>query len=277
VARIAAATVGLPEAEPVGRQASDRRDDQENGPVQRAHRSVGPRLQRSLVSRTVSMTTLVSGRCRDRAQCHPLGQSWVHSGEFRRYESLARVADGGQQLLRRLGQWLARRSINIDRPEACSKSRCASASYSVHVAYELLITNVAALPARIERIEARDAATQKSVLIKSGGALQRDFTPLSGPRGDESTVDPSADQRSSLLAASETWVAWMDVLVPTPPDLPARLGSSAGWCARPAGKGETHTVRRRRRCGGDRHASADGVERPGQRRSVVHERRVLSR
>jgi hypothetical protein len=30
VVRIAAANVGLPEAEPVGRQASDRRDDQEN-------------------------------------------------------------------------------------------------------------------------------------------------------------------------------------------------------------------------------------------------------
>jgi len=74
--------VALLEAEPVGRQASDRRDDQENGPVQRAHRSLGPRLQRSLVSRTVSMTTLVSGRCRDRAQCHTLGQAEVHSGEF---------------------------------------------------------------------------------------------------------------------------------------------------------------------------------------------------
>jgi hypothetical protein len=38
-----------------------------------------------------------------------------------------------------------------------------------HLAYELLITNAAALPVRIERIEAWDATTQKSVLIKSGG------------------------------------------------------------------------------------------------------------
>ena len=106
----------------------------------------------------------------------------------------------------------------------------------VHVAYELLITNAAALPVRIERIEARDAATQKSVLIKSGGALQRDFTPVSGPRGDESTVDPSANQRSSLLAASETWVAWMDVSVPTPPDLPARLDHRLVGALVPPGK-----------------------------------------
>ena len=75
--------VGLSEAEPVGRQASDRRTITRTARFSDSS-SVGPRLQRSLVSRTVSMTTLVSGRCHDRAQCHPLGQSWVHSGEFRR-------------------------------------------------------------------------------------------------------------------------------------------------------------------------------------------------
>jgi len=93
----------------------------------------------------------------------------------------------------------------------------------VHLAYELLITNASALRVRIDRIEARDAAAKKTILTKSGAALQRDFTPVSGSRADEGTVDPSADPSTSTLAPSEVWVAWMDASVPTRADVPARL------------------------------------------------------
>jgi hypothetical protein len=106
----------------------------------------------------------------------------------------------------------------------------------VHLAYELLITNASGLRVRIEHIEARDAATKKTILIKSGGALQRDFTPVSGSRADEGTVDLSADLSTSTLAPSEVWVAWMDVSVPTRADVPARLDHRLVGALVPPGK-----------------------------------------
>jgi Peptidase family M23 len=106
----------------------------------------------------------------------------------------------------------------------------------VHLAYELLITNASALRVRIERIEARDAATKKPILIKSGGALQRDFTPVSGPRASEGTVDPSADPSTSTLAPSEAWIAWMDVSVPTRAEVPAHLDHRLVGALLPPGK-----------------------------------------
>jgi uncharacterized ParB-like nuclease family protein len=89
---------------------------------------------------------------------------------------------------------------------------------------------------RIERIEARDAAARKTILTKSGGALQRDFTAVSGSRADEGTVDPSADPSPSTLAPSEVWIAWMDVSVPTRADVPARLDHRLVGALVPPGK-----------------------------------------
>ena len=93
----------------------------------------------------------------------------------------------------------------------------------VHLAYELLITNPAPLPVKIERLQARDATAKTVLLTKSGAALQRDITPVSGPRGAEGTTNPSVDRRSITLAPSETWIAWMDVSVASQADVPARL------------------------------------------------------
>jgi Peptidase family M23 len=106
----------------------------------------------------------------------------------------------------------------------------------VHLAYELLMTNASALPVRIERIEVRDEAAKKTILTKSGGALQRDFTPVSGSLADESTVDPSADPSASTLAPSEVSIAWMDVSVPTRADVPARLDHRLVGALVPPGK-----------------------------------------
>jgi hypothetical protein len=58
---------------------------------------------------------------------------------------------------------------------------------------------------------------------KSGAALQRDITPVSGPRGAEGTTNPSGDRLSITLAPSEMWIAWMDVSVASQADVPVRL------------------------------------------------------
>jgi hypothetical protein len=93
----------------------------------------------------------------------------------------------------------------------------------VHLAYELLITNAAALPVRIERLQALDSVAKTVLSTKSGAALQRDITPVSGPRGAEGTTNPSGDRRSITLAPSEMWIAWMDVSVAGQADVPVRL------------------------------------------------------
>lgn len=94
---------------------------------------------------------------------------------------------------------------------------------ALHLAYELLITDATALPMTIERIEVRDASTQRSLLIKSGTTLRTDLTPVSGPRGDEGTTDPSSSKRPGTLGSSETWVVWLDVAVPDRGAVPKRL------------------------------------------------------
>ena len=50
------------------------------------------------------LARLDAGRRRDGAQRHLLGQAQVHPGELGRHLALAQIADGGQQLLRGLGQ-----------------------------------------------------------------------------------------------------------------------------------------------------------------------------
>ena len=92
----------------------------------------------------------------------------------------------------------------------------------VHIAYELVLTNAAAFPARIDRVEVLNAVTGRAVLVLTGAALRADLTPVAGQLGDEDSIDP-AESSSRTVPSSAAWVAWLDVTVAARTDVPQRL------------------------------------------------------
>jgi hypothetical protein len=51
----------------------------------------------------------------------------------------------------------------------------------VHLAYELVLTNAAPFPARIDKVEVLNAVTGRAVLVLTGAALRADLTPCRRP------------------------------------------------------------------------------------------------
>ena len=84
----------------------------------------------------------------------------------------------------------------------------------IHLAYELLLTNVTALPVRISQVQVLDASTHRALLDLTGTALSAEFTPVGAPSGDEGTDDPASSSRSTTMPSSATWVVWLDVSLP---------------------------------------------------------------
>ena len=91
-----------------------------------------------------------------------------------------------------------------------------------HLAYELLLTNVAPFPLRITDIKVRNAITGRNLLTVSGATLKADFTPVAGPVGDEGVADP-AKTGSATMASSSQWIVWLDVVVPSRAAVPPLL------------------------------------------------------
>src|SRR5436190_5999265 len=90
----------------------------------------------------------------------------------------------------------------------------------VHLAYELVLTNVAPAPVRVDRIEVHDVATAASVPGTTGRA---DLTPLLVGTEAEGASDPGAGNTSVTIAPTTTYIAWVDVVFPQRSAVPATI------------------------------------------------------
>jgi Peptidase family M23 len=105
----------------------------------------------------------------------------------------------------------------------------------IHLAYELLLTNVTAVPVRISQVQVLDASTRQALLDLTGSSLSTEFTPVGAPSGDEGTDDPASGSRSTM-PSSATWVVWLDVSLPGHSKVPRHLEHRvAGAIIRPGG------------------------------------------
>jgi hypothetical protein len=90
----------------------------------------------------------------------------------------------------------------------------------VHLTYELVLTNVAPAPVRVDRIELQDAATSTPVPGTTGRA---DLTPLRVGTEAEGVSDPGAGNTSVTIAPTTTYIAWVDVVFPQRSAVPATI------------------------------------------------------
>ena len=87
----------------------------------------------------------------------------------------------------------------------------------LHIAYELVVTDATQFAANVERVEVRDAQTERVLLTLTGDALSSRMNPVGGqPAG-------SAPHSTTLLASSGQAVIWLDVVVRRKADLPEVL------------------------------------------------------
>lgn len=89
----------------------------------------------------------------------------------------------------------------------------------VHLTYELVLTNVAPAPVRVDRIEMHDAAT--SAVPGTTGRV--DLTPLLVGTEAEGVGDPGAGNTSVTIAPTTTYIAWVDIALPQRSAVPATI------------------------------------------------------
>jgi hypothetical protein len=89
----------------------------------------------------------------------------------------------------------------------------------IHLAYELVLTNLTATTVRLDELDVLDATSREALLSLTGTQLIASSNLVGGPTGDEGVTDPSAPGTS--IPSSSTAIAWLDVAVAGPP--PARL------------------------------------------------------
>jgi Peptidase family M23 len=98
----------------------------------------------------------------------------------------------------------------------------------LHIAYELVVTDATQFAADVERVDVRDARTERVLLTLSGDALSSRMNPVGGePAG-------SAPEPSTMLASSGSAVIWLDVVVRRKADLPEVLDHRVESATRPA-------------------------------------------
>jgi hypothetical protein len=90
----------------------------------------------------------------------------------------------------------------------------------VHLTYELVLTNAAPVPFRVDAIEMHDAATSALVPNTTGRV---DITPLVGGTEAEGTTDPGAGNTSATIPPGTAYVAWIDVVFPQKSAVPATI------------------------------------------------------
>ena len=90
----------------------------------------------------------------------------------------------------------------------------------VHLTYELVLTNAAPIPFRVDKIELHDAATSALVPNTTGRV---DITPLAGGTEAEGTTDPGAGNTSATIPPGTTYVAWVDVVFPQRSAVPTTI------------------------------------------------------
>ncbi|MDD7934591.1 M23 family metallopeptidase [Actinomycetospora straminea] len=93
----------------------------------------------------------------------------------------------------------------------------------VHLTYELVLTNVAPAPVRVDGVELHDAATSALVPGTTGRV---DLTPLqvgAEAEGAEGVSQPGPGNTSVTIAPTTTYVAWVDVVFPQRNAVPATI------------------------------------------------------
>lgn len=90
----------------------------------------------------------------------------------------------------------------------------------VHLTYELVLTNAAPIPFRVDKIEMHDAATSALVPNTTGRV---DITPLAGGTEAEGTTDPGAGNTSATIPPGTTYVGWVDVVFPQRSAVPTTI------------------------------------------------------
>jgi Peptidase family M23 len=89
----------------------------------------------------------------------------------------------------------------------------------VHIAYELVLTNVTPLTIRINTLQVRNARTGRVLLSLAGAALKANLNPVGGPEATDSQASSSAPN----VRSSESAIVWLDVRVRKRADVPAVL------------------------------------------------------
>jgi Peptidase family M23 len=89
----------------------------------------------------------------------------------------------------------------------------------IHLAYELVLSNLTATTVRLDELDVVDAASRQALLSLAGTQLTASSNLVGGPTGDEGVTDPSAPGTS--IPSSASAIVWLDVAVAGPP--PARL------------------------------------------------------
>ncbi len=90
----------------------------------------------------------------------------------------------------------------------------------VHLTYELVLTNVAPAPVRVDGIELHDAATSALVPGTTGRV---DLTPLQVGTEAEGVSQPGPSNTSVTIAPTTTDIAWVDVVFPQRSAVPATI------------------------------------------------------
>jgi hypothetical protein len=107
-----------------------------------------------------------------------------------------------------------------------------------HIAYELVLTDSNALAVDIERVEVRDAETQRVLLSLTGPDLLSKMNPVGDTPAGVPPVRPPPPP-STLLASSGSAIIWLDVLVQRKADLPRVLEHLVVSSTRPPPGGES--------------------------------------
>jgi hypothetical protein len=100
----------------------------------------------------------------------------------------------------------------------------------VHLTYELVLTNAAPVPFRVDAIELHDAATSALVPNTTGRV---DITPLVGGTEAEGTTDPGAGNTSATIPPGTAYVAWIDVVFPQKSAVPPAIEHLVSGAALP--------------------------------------------
>jgi Peptidase family M23 len=89
----------------------------------------------------------------------------------------------------------------------------------VHIAYELVLTNVTPLNIRIETLQVRNARTGRVLLSLDGAVLKQSLNPVGGPEATDSETSSSAP----TVRSSQSVIVWLDVRVRAWAEVPAVL------------------------------------------------------
>jgi hypothetical protein len=96
----------------------------------------------------------------------------------------------------------------------------------IHITYELVLTGARARAVNVERVDVRDANTQRVLLLLAGPELLSRMNPVGDTPAGVPPDYPPPSPSATLLAPSGSAVIWLDVVVQRKADVPAVLDIS---------------------------------------------------